>query len=215
MLALAGRWLAPAPPAPGELMILSLELDGYRSDPARPLGRLGDGFLAARFDDQVRLEARLSEPAYGYLIAFNTDGQGQLCHPSESDRPPSQAASLSFPADPGRGFRLNDGPGLQAFVLVASRVPLPTYDTWKGRIGAVPWHRSADAGSWRYDGRAYHPLGGERGAVEDLPGLGAFTALCQFLRRCPGVDAIQALAFPVRTPEEGQTPTPEPEEPDR
>jgi len=186
-----------------------LELEGYRGHPARPLGRLGDEFLTAHYDDQVRLEARLSEPAYSYLIAFNTDGRDQLCHPSGQDRPPGKSVAMGFPGDWGRGLRLNDGPGLQAFVLIASRAPLPSYAAWKGLVGTVPWRPASGAGSWRYDGHSFHPLGAERGAVEELPGLGAFAELCQSLKGCPGVEAIQALAFPVRPPDEGQAPSPE------
>jgi hypothetical protein len=57
---------------------------------------------------------------------------------------------------------------------------------------------------WRYDGRAFEPVaereqGGERGEVGRLADVPApLEAACRVLRSRPGVEAIHALAFPVK-----------------
>jgi hypothetical protein len=49
---------------------------------------------------------------------------------------------------------------------------------------------------WRYNGKEY--VGAER-RVRDLTGLPQpLTALCEFCKGRPGVDALQIIAFPVK-----------------
>jgi serine/threonine protein kinase len=158
----------------------------------------GPGFTGIRFDDRVRIGAVLSEPAYCYLIAFNPDGRDQLCWPSGDQAEPQPVKELLYP-EGDVYFRLNDGVGLQAFVLLASRRPLPAYADWKATVGALPWTKADGGGVWRYDGRSFHPLeSGRRGQEEKLPVPAAFAELCRFLREHSGGDTIEAVAFPVR-----------------
>ena len=79
------------------------------------------------------MSARLDAPAYSYLIALNPNGAVQLWDPPEESDPPSRSAKLSF--GPSVNFGLTDGAGLQAFVVVASRKPLPPFAQWNGRDG--------------------------------------------------------------------------------
>jgi hypothetical protein len=65
-------------PPPKLLRILSFQVKHFRGDPPRILGTLGEESQEAREKDIVRVDARLSEPAYCYLIAFNADGKEQL-----------------------------------------------------------------------------------------------------------------------------------------
>ena len=52
---------------------------------------------------------------------------------------------------------------------------------------------------WRYDGRHFMPLEGERGGIRKLTSLPApFAAVCRALQGRPECTAIRALAFPVR-----------------
>jgi hypothetical protein len=46
------------------------------------VGDLRSSAEEVRVRDAVRVYARLSEPAYCYLIAFNPDDTEQLCHPA-------------------------------------------------------------------------------------------------------------------------------------
>jgi hypothetical protein len=197
----------PTPPAPRDLRVVSLEIEGYRKKPVQALGKIGTDCYATRFDDFVRVRAELSEPAYCYLIAFNPDGKDQLCYPADEATPPMRLTELTFPHQEAKGFRLNDGVGLQAFVLVASWQPLPPYAEWKTGPGVAAWKPVDGDGVWQFDGRRFVPRGTARGKIQDLAGLpGPFAELCESLRGRPGVDALQALAFPVKRGEEAPRP---------
>jgi hypothetical protein len=156
---------------------------------------------AVQQNDYVRVKAELNASAHCYLIAFNPDGTAQLCYPfpGEQDHPPRPWSRLTYPAG-NVFFKLNDGVGLQAFVLLASRQPLPVYAEWKRSLGALPWQASAGDGEWRFDGETFEPLaGGSRGTEEGRPVSAAFVKLCDFLReRAGGTMMMEAVVFPVR-----------------
>jgi hypothetical protein len=102
--------------------------------------------------------------------------------------------------------------GLQAFVLVASRRPLPSFDSWPARAG-LPWTAIKAGEAWRYDGRDFAPLGDSvRGTERRVPPAPApFAATCRYLSRQPGVNSVQAIAFPVLPAEDVEpktSPTP-------
>ena len=58
-------------------------------------GILGRNSFTAREDDDVTVQAELSEPAYSYLIAFRPDGTDELCDPDDEDAPPPGSNSRS------------------------------------------------------------------------------------------------------------------------
>jgi len=180
--------------------IVSFEVTHFRGDnPPVSLGTIGESPGPIRFDDDVRLHARLDVPAYCYLMALNPDGKVQLCHPSAGTEPPPRSNELGYP----RGdlyFPLTDGVGLQAFVLLASRAPLPPYSQWEGKVGlhweAVP---ADGAALWSFDGQTFELLAKDRRSEprrrtgEPRP----FRAVCEYIATRPDVDAVSALAFPV------------------
>jgi serine/threonine protein kinase len=194
----------PVPPdAPAEpIQIVSLRIRSFRG--ASPLGSLGTVVRATQFEDEVNVQAKLSGPAYCYLIAFNPvpfqpDRAEQLCFPEDATIPPQPITALDYPADSENSFPLNDGVGLQAFVLVASRTPLPAYKEWRAAIGPVPWHHVVAEGVWRFDGQRLEQIDPERGAPRPRQGTPqALLELCTFLQKCPQVDALQVFAFPVQ-----------------
>jgi hypothetical protein len=195
------------PTGPAE--VVDLEVQGYRvaNGQAHNLGLLGDavhGFDALRFDDRVRVDVRLRHPAYCYLIALNADGTDQLCYPYPGDQaaPPRRVAQVSYPREPDVSFRLNDGVGLQAFVVIASRRPLPAYAEWKARVGGLPWKPGALGSAWRFAGQRIEPLvtGRVRAQENRLPLPEAFAELVRFLREETGAEAYAAVAFPVDVP---------------
>jgi hypothetical protein len=151
------------------------------------------------FNDDLRVRARLSAPGYFYLIALNPNGELQLCHPSKKTDPRERSEELVYP----RGdeyFPLTDGEGLQAFLLLVSRAPLPAFDDWPDRAG-LPWQaaRSGAAEVWRFDGRALEPVARpDRG--EPRPRSSAprpFKEVCDYVARMPQIDAVEAIAFRV------------------
>ena len=180
------------------LRIESFEVELYRRNPPETLGPIGVSAFEARYQDDIRVHARLSAPCFFYLIALNPDGSEQLCLPPSRDATPPKAAMLSFPHDPGAGFGLTDGVGLQAFVLVASRQPLPAYSTWRRELIGFPWKPAQAAGVWRYDGDSFR-TDVERGAVRPLADLPhPLEAACRAFKYHTGVDAIHSVAFPVK-----------------
>jgi predicted Ser/Thr protein kinase len=205
-----------APPVP--VRIEGMELTHSRGDGATDLGTIGvDDASDCLFNDEVRIRARLSGPAYCYLIALHPDGSTQLYYP-EGDAgeatPPPLSDRLSYPAGTNLS-PLTDGVGLQAYVLVASRQRLPAYREWKARLGDLPWGQTRAEGVWHYDGQQFEPRSRRR-SVPRPAGVAVpapFAAACRALRQAPGIDAIDAWAFPVRSKDSTQTAGAPPQEP--
>jgi hypothetical protein len=105
---------------------------------------------------------------------------------------------------PDETYGLDEGEGLMAFALVASRQPLPAYAEWRQQRGDSPW-RKADAQRdvvWRYDGRELLAVtpdepGGARAKGRKLGDAGPLAELLGWLRQAPEVEAVAAVAFPV------------------
>jgi hypothetical protein len=161
-----------------------------------------DNTFAARFGDLVQVKAVLSEPAYFFLLAFNPDGKEQLCWPADSRQPPEPLDRLTYPLEAGSFFPLKDGVGLQAFVLLASRQPLPAYDDWKAQRPVPGWQTfPSKAGLvWRGDGERLEPVtrvGDPRSPVVKLEEVARLAELCKRLRHSHGIEALEVEAFSV------------------
>jgi hypothetical protein len=197
------RHLTPEPVAAGSssagpLRIESFEVALHRRSPADPSGLVGVNAFASRLGQDARVQARLSRPAYCLLIALDPDGKTELCYPENSQVAPSLMTTIDFPPDPGAGFALTDGAGSQVFVLVASASPFPPFAEWSKALGGLPWKPNEIEDVWQYNGSTFS-RNTERGGVRPLANLPpALEATCRACRSAPGVDAIRALAFPVK-----------------
>jgi hypothetical protein len=154
-------------------------------------------------DDDVQVWAKLDAPAYSYLISLQPDGAVKRCYPPTETQPPEPLADIHYPPEALKFFPLTDGLGLQAFVLIASRRPLPAYEKWKGKDGMRQRWESVRADQvWSYDGREFKPiLRLSRGEPRERPGPkvpAPLQAVCEYLKQLPEVDVVQALAFPVQ-----------------
>jgi hypothetical protein len=169
-----------------------------------PDGELGKDTFRTDFEDKVRVEVELSGPAYAYLLALNPAEKPadlvQLCPRGDEDKRPGPRQKWRYP-DPNF-YQLNDGAGLQAFVVLASRRPLPPYAEWQRQAPAPPWKRvAATAGFvWKGDRERLEPLlreGDPRGIEVAVPDAEALEALRLWLRSLKDIEAAVFRAFAV------------------
>jgi hypothetical protein len=216
---------ASAPPAPEKpianaaatfapLQVQKLCVLLWKESPKKVEGpfEFGSDAFPARFGDPVLIKVEFREPVYFFLLAFNPDGEEQLCWPTDPRQPPERQDRLDYPQGDDMYFRLNDGEGLQAFVLLASRRPLPAYEAWKAQRPVPVWRKlSAKAGAaWRGDGQSLQRVtrgGDERGEPVKLKLPRADTVaeetlveLGKQLRQAPGIEALAVAAFAVLPP---------------
>jgi serine/threonine protein kinase len=194
-------------PKPSEkpLEVTELHITHYRGKGATRLGDLQISPNVIHLNDDVRVAAELSVPAYYYLIAFNPDGQDQLCYPEDAEgrgaptAVPEAQTVVRYPQEDSRVFVL-DASGLQVFVLAASTKPLPPYAEWRSKVGAIPWKAVQEGGIWRwqFDGREFKRLPLERGRIEPKEGPPRpLQDLCDFFKSLSEFEAIHIVAFPV------------------
>jgi hypothetical protein len=217
VLALSNGWLTPRPepngPAATErLRVVKIDVRHYgrnkeKENEVKYWGLIGDRSFAGRFGDQVTVEAKLSRPAYAYLIAFRPDGKCDLCFPEREDEPPPRTEQPRYPSEK-RSVRygLSDGTGLVVFAVVASDRPLPPYQAWKARNLPTWGHTEGFGGQvWWDDGDLLDTLtrdgliGGGRGKGEEALGpSGAVIRLSDGLKKGESVDAVGVLGFVIQ-----------------
>jgi tRNA A-37 threonylcarbamoyl transferase component Bud32 len=144
-------WPGAEPPAPpgqpgnggasvAKVQVLSLDVKHFanvRGEFDQPHGLMGKDSFVAGLGDSVTVEARLSQPAYAYLIAFRPDGIEEVCYPEKEDEPPPRTDRPRYPSvSRGVNYGLNEGEGLQVFAVVVSSKPLPAYKEWR-RSGGI------------------------------------------------------------------------------
>lgn len=137
------------------LDILHLEnLDDRRTWPRRLLGKESFG---ASPDDDIKVSARLSRPAYCYLIVFRPDGKDEVLYPQGDHEAPERTDEPRYPSkDRSKVYGLTEGAGLWLIALVASESQLPTYADWRRHHLGIPWAKSdgeanvvwLDDGNW-------------------------------------------------------------------
>ena len=178
---------------------------GDAGDHAEPLGELGRETYRTQLGDEVEVEVELSEPAYASLLACNpTDEVGkqiQLCLSADEKTPPEARQLVSYKAA-GTRFRLDDGTGLQAFVLLVSRQPLPAYAEWRRQTPPLTWKRArATAGFvWRGDGQRLDRLaapGDLRGTEVAVAESALLEKLNQQLGSDRRIETAALIAFAV------------------
>jgi serine/threonine protein kinase len=200
----ADRAATPAPAVVAPLKIVAFDVEQWRGKPGEPLGSIRGSDRPILADDELGLSADLDAAAYGYLIALNSNGEDQLCYPTEESDRPSSSTKVSL--GPSEHFFLTDGPGLQAFVVVASSKPLPPFAEWDGRDDLHRrWsHLAPDgiSGAWEYkDGKTSLISSVPRGEIRRGSERGApamFQAVCDDLAKRYDVEAVRAIAFPVK-----------------
>jgi serine/threonine protein kinase len=192
-------------PVAEKLQILSLDVEHYATvkgqrDPRPRL--LGKDSFVTHYNDGVEVEARLSRPAYAFLIAFRPDGTEELCLPEKPDKAPPQTERLRFPTTAENDYGLEEGTGLQAFAVVASSQPLPSFQQWWSRQGC-PWQQTETPPDvvWRsldgtqIEGLIAAPFGLR--ATREVQGKAQVARLTTWLKERPRVEAVAVLGFAV------------------
>jgi tRNA A-37 threonylcarbamoyl transferase component Bud32 len=194
------------PPAEGKPLSIELRVFRQAADGFNPslIGELGKSTYRVRLKDEVAVEAKLSEPAYAYLIAFNPapddkpEDQEQFVPLAEAGTPPRER-----PAVARRTLVLDDGEGLQVIAVVASRQPLPPYVEWKKMRPPLGWQRTpATSGAvWRADGvsvpEGFYDPGYDRAREGKAPDKTVVGELARKLKEMPGIDAVAVMGFAV------------------
>jgi serine/threonine protein kinase len=186
----------------GPLEVLHLEkFDDKKSRPRRVLGT--DSFGASP-DDDIKVTARLSWPAYCYLIVFRPDGKGEVLYPASDQEAPERTDAPRYPSrDRDQVYGLEEGTGLWLVALVASEKPLPAYAEWRRRHPGGPWAKSEGEANvvWRDDGQWLDELTpsrrnhGERGRKKEARAA-PIKQVVDWLKAETG-GAVAAVAFTV------------------
>lgn len=188
-------------PVVGKLQVLSLDVKHFADEKVRgrrpPL--LGEDSFVTHCKDGVEVEARLSQRAYAFLIAFRPDGTEDLCFPEKEDEAPSQT---DRPGSKNFEYVLDEGAGLHVFAVVASSQPLPSFKEWWPRKGC-PWlkHEAPPGVVWRaYDDAEVDALSADpivpRGKRE-VKGKAPVARLRDWLIKRPKVETAAVLGFAV------------------
>jgi hypothetical protein len=199
---------AVVPAAPLRIVHLDVEhLAKSGEQSFEPRGNLGEASFEVKPGDDVRLRAELSAPAFAFLIALRPDGVVEVCDPDDAAVPPAPTKEPRYPprSKTTEVYRLEDGTGLQAFALVVSKDPLPSFQEWWRKAGAPPWQAGLPSPAgvvWRHDGQwlilgSRSNPGGQRGKGKSIRGGAPVAVLADWLRAIPGVDAVAVVAFPV------------------
>jgi hypothetical protein len=185
----------PRPPEAGQPLVLKFDVTHFVrvDDSAAGRGLIARQVFSTRFDDLAQVSVELSRPAYGYLIAYATNGKAFLLDPPEPTNRPERTAKLRHSTNERLYYELNDGVGLHVFLAAVSSEPLPTFAEWQEKYGEAPWGKNADRrGPAHLVGQALagqaHAPGAALGALtQQLAGLGAVEAGAFFPKGLSGL----------------------------
>jgi serine/threonine protein kinase len=149
-----------------------------------------------KFEDEIRIDVQLAEPAYFYVLALNPDGVIQPCYP-EGDTQPVQSAAIEFPADSTSYFGLTDGRGQQAFVLLVSSEPLPQWSEWLSKHPKFQWSSNDQGGVWEHNGTELKQVFEKTRGVIQKRTSNSLRDFCNFARSQSEFNSIRAIAFHV------------------
>jgi hypothetical protein len=173
-----------------------------------PRGVLGQKSFTTYEGDGLKISAKLSEPAYCFIIVFWPDGGEEVCFPEDETVPPPLTDSPRYPSvSAGLSYGLTDGTGLEGIFVVVSREPLPPYREWRKQLGVSPWKptQSVEDVVWHYQqgelfGRTRdNPIPAAlRGAGREVKGGGLIARTAEWLRQGPGVETVEGIGFSVQ-----------------
>ncbi len=161
-----------------------------------------------REDDDLRIELQFEEPVYCFLFALNPDGAVQLCYPHPDPETYDESldevqadaiTELKYPANENEGFAFTDGAGQQAFVLVSSKKPLPSFRDWSASASNLI-DALQTSGHWVFaDGTVSSMVksDGTRGGPRKLRGSEPFEKVMNAIQASSEDCDVSGLSFPV------------------
>lgn len=193
-----------------KLRVLRLEVTHYPTRSGhidtKRIRQLGKDVFSTNLDDSVTVKARLSRPAYAFLIAFLPNGAWDVCFPENASEPPPLTDQPRYPWKSLKdNYGLEEGAGLQVFALAASSNPLPSFKEWWAQGAGCPWKKNdAPPGVvWRSNGAedvealTENDGGGQRAKGKSVAGKTPVAQLAEWLRQAPQIEAVQVVGFPV------------------
>jgi hypothetical protein len=182
-----------------------LHFEAVNDKVSKPRRSFGTESFAAWLDDDIKVTARLSRPAYTYLLVFRPDGKDEVLYPQGPDLTPERTDEPRYPSrDRSKEYGLTDGTGLWLVALVASDGPLPAYAVWRGQHAGCPWAKADGMTGvvWLDDGQwleAVTPRGvrfrGGRGEREALA-IAPMVRVVDWLKAETG-GSVSAVGFTV------------------
>jgi hypothetical protein len=175
---------------------------------------------SADFGDGISLHFEFTEERYAYILSFTADGGRSLLWPEDNggldgwDIAPARVRQIDCPAPGKEGkvacFVLKQNPkgGSQAFALVLSAKPLPSFREWGRTCGELPWDGKLNVKRpyRRGDSTVWHPRAEWVRDEEELKGNEAGRELIRWphlvplldtLKKGSPADEIHLWAFPV------------------
>jgi serine/threonine protein kinase len=201
--------ISPADPAAVQLQVTSLDvqhLANQYEQSAIARGILGKNSFSATLRDHITIDARLSRPAYAYLIAFRPDGVMEVCFPEDESLPPPRTDHPRYPSvSRGVDYGLNEGAGLWVFAVVASDEPLPAFQDWKASQANIPWQAAVvppntvfvDDGNWVETLTPGNRDRGTRGKGVLAPEKKPVTDVIDWLKRATRAETVRGVGFGV------------------
>jgi serine/threonine protein kinase len=192
--------------APIHVMSLEVMLTRSKNNAGLPQGKIGEKVFEPRWGDHATVQTHLTRRAYAFLIAFQANGRVEVCFPEKDNEPPTHTDKPSYPstaASGGDAYELSDGEGLQAFAVVVSSQPLPSFkEWWSNHSKNCPWKKETAEPGVVYRGNGedpVEPLVGDNQRSKGAKAMGKqmVSGLAQWLRKIPGVETVQVLGFAV------------------
>jgi hypothetical protein len=152
--------------------------------------------------DEFNVQAKLSRPAYSFLIVFRADGQNEVLYPQDDTDVPELTEAPHYPSKRrDERFVLEEGSGQWVVALIVSETPLPSYRDWLALHSDVPWRASEGKhGTVAWDDgqliQQLEPGSFVRGSKSNSD-LAPIARLTEWLRDESG-SSVQAIGFTVK-----------------
>ena len=169
------------------------------------------GALPLRASEQVRLEARLNQPAYSYLLWIDGQGHVSLVYPRQDDKfggSPSDGSAqetVERPEALDQGLKMKGPGGLETVLLWSVVLRYPRTSTWRPRSDRCPRHRCETSSRSRSAGDEGQPTAAlrvdmHRGIDEDQTDKidDPLLQLMETLRTQNQFEVIKAVRFAYR-----------------